>query len=271
MQVCLGVSLESDKTDMSTARTTNLSQFLKITREANPYCILPDNLEIPVWRYMDLKKFESLINERALYLCRADLLEERFEGTYSRRQIIEMEKWFKAIGESHMIESENERRRKDRLTTYINCWCIGDCDFDLMWKGYIRNPPGISIKSSVKRLVNICDRAVGCWPLDLSAVTYFKHVDGENINYLGKPTTFFYKDIHFKLDNELRIIHYPNYSEPTPSHVFLKIDLKDLIEQVVIQPMAKESNFEYVTNVLKNAELDDIPVVHSRADGELIA
>lgn len=247
-----------------------MSGFIKIAREPNPFCILPEKLDTPVWRYMDLEKFQSLLRERALYLCRADLLEDRFEGTYSRRQIVEMENRFRAIGKAHLIEAEKERRRKDRLITYINCWCISDCDLDLMWKRYIRYPPGISIKSSVRRLKDICDRALECWPLDISAVTYFKHVEGENINYLGTPTTYFYKDVHFKLDNELRIIHYPNYLEPTPPSVFLKINLKDLIEKVVLQPMAKENNLVCVRGMLKNAGFDEIPVVHSRADGEII-
>jgi hypothetical protein len=101
---------------------------------------------------MDMDKFQSLLNEKALYLCRADRLQDRFEGTCSRRQILKEEDWLKKIGESYMIESEKEKRQKDRLKTYISCWCMSDCDLDLMWKGYIRNPPGIAIKSSVRRL-----------------------------------------------------------------------------------------------------------------------
>ncbi len=117
-------------------------------RKPDPSCKLPDDLDTPVWRYMDLDKFQSLLNEKAIYLCRADRLQDRFEGTYSRRQIKTMEDWFKKIDEPHMIESEKERRRKDRLKIYISCWCMSDCDLDLMWKGYVRNPPGISIKST---------------------------------------------------------------------------------------------------------------------------
>jgi len=67
---------------------------------------------------MDLDKFQSLLNAKALYLCRADRLQDRFEGTYSLRQIIEMENWFKKINEQHMIESEKDRRQKDRLKTH---------------------------------------------------------------------------------------------------------------------------------------------------------
>ena len=133
-----------------------MDEFIKMAREPNPSCILPDNLDTPVWRYMDLDKFQALLNEKALYLCRADHLQDRFEGTYSHHQIIEMEKWFKEIDEPHMIDSERLRRQKDRLKTYISCWCISECDLDLMWKGYVRNPPGIAIKSSVRRLQRIC-------------------------------------------------------------------------------------------------------------------
>jgi hypothetical protein len=147
---------------------------------------------------------------------------------------------------------------------------MSDCDLDLMWKGYVRNPPGIAIKSSVRRLKNICDKAVDYWPLDISMVTYFDHAGGENINYFGTPTTFLNKDNHFRLDNELRIIHYPNISEPTPTHVFLKIDLKDLIENVVFQPRVKESSLKSAWEALGKMGLDKIPVLASRDDRDLI-
>lgn len=247
-----------------------MSEFVKITREPNPFCSLPDNLDTPVWRYMDLDKFQSLLNENALYLCRADRLQDRFEGTYSRRQIIEMENWFKEIDEPHMIKSEREGRQKDRMKTYISCWCMSDCDLDLMWKGYVRNPPGIAIKSSVRRLKHIRDKAVEFWPLDISNVTYFDHAGGKNINYFGTPTTFLYKDVHFKLDNEIRIIHYPNFSEPTPTHVLLKIDLIDLIENIVFQPRVKESSLISVREKLDDMGLDKIPLLASRDDRDLI-
>ena len=252
------------------AVTNKMSEFIKIPREPNPSCKLPENLETPVWRYMDMDKFHSLLNERALYLCRADRLQDRFEGTYSRHQILNMEDWFAKIGEPRMTKVERENRKKDGVRTYISCWCMSDCDLDLMWKGYVRNPPGIAIKSSVRRLKNICDKAVGHWPLDISIVNYFDHAGGENINYCGTPTTFLNKDNHFKLDNELRIIHCPNISEPTPAHVFLPIDLNDLIEDVVFQPKVKESSVKSVRETLSKVGLEKIPVFASRDDRELI-
>lgn len=246
-----------------------MSEFIQSPREPKPFCKLPENLDASVWRYMDIDKFHSLLNEKALYLCRADRLQDRFEGTYSRYQILEMEDWFTKIGESHMTEIEREHRRKDRLKSYISCWCMSDCDLDLMWKGYVRNPPGVAIKSSARRLKEICDKAVSHQPIDISIVSYFDHAGGKNINY-GTPTAFFHKDKHFRLDNEIRIVHYPNVSEPTPTHALLPVDLKDLIEDVVFQPRVKEITVKSAREALSRAGLEEIPVLASRDDRELI-
>jgi len=127
---------------------------------------------------------------------------------------------------------------------------MSDCDLDLMWKGYVRNPPGIAIKSSVRRLINIRDKAVEYWPLDISMVTYFDHAGGRNINYFGTPTPFLYKDNHFRLDNELRIIHYPNIIGLKPTHILLKVDLNELIENVVFQPKVEENNLKSIREAL---------------------
>lgn len=243
-------------------------ESVKMSRKQNPFCKLPENLDTPAWRYMDMDKFQSLLNKKALYLTRADRLGERFEGTYSCNQISEMNNYLTRNDHSQVIETEREHRRMDRLRTYISCWCMSDCDLDLMWKAYVRNRPGVAIKSSVRRLVNICDKADDHH--DISKVEYFDHMGGEPINYFGTPTTFIYKDIHFRLDNELRIIHSPNFPEPTPDHVLLPIDLIDLIEKVVLQPATTESSLETVREALNKVGLNEIPVLPSRDDRKLI-
>ena len=247
-----------------------MSEYLKIPRPINPSCKLPDDIDSPAWRYMDLYKFESLLREQALYLRRGDLLQDRFEGTYSRHQILKMNEWFEKIKETHMIESEKARRSRDRRRSYISCWCLGKNDFDLMWKAYIENPPGIAIKSSVRRLQMICDIAVTHWPLDISLVNYFDHASGENINYFGTPAVFLNKDRHFQLDNELRIVHSSNMSESTPDHVLLPLKLTDLIELVVLQPKSDEDFLKSVRRLLDDSGCKEIPILYSRDDRELL-
>jgi hypothetical protein len=247
-----------------------MSEYLKISRPINPSCKLSDDIDRTAWRYIDLYKFESLLKEPALYLRRGDLLQDRFEGTYSRHQILEMNEWFKKIKETHMIESERARRSKDRRRSYISCWCLGEYDFDLMWKAYIKNPPGTAIKSSVRRLQMICDSAVTHWPLDISLVNYFDYAAGENINYFGTPAVFLNKDRHFQLDNELRIVHWPNMSEPTPDHVLLPLKPADLIEVIVLQPGSDEDFLKHIRRLLDASGCKEIPILYSRDDRELL-
>jgi hypothetical protein len=44
----------------------------------------PTNPQIKIWRYMDFTQFVSMLDEKRLLFTRADLLEDKFEGTMSR-------------------------------------------------------------------------------------------------------------------------------------------------------------------------------------------
>jgi hypothetical protein len=62
-----------------------IDDYIRFPRETDPACVLPENLDATVWRYMDGWKFESLFTDGKLYLCRADRLQDRFEGSYSMK------------------------------------------------------------------------------------------------------------------------------------------------------------------------------------------
>jgi hypothetical protein len=40
---------------------------------------LPEKLDVPIWRYMDVARLISMLENSALYFCRADKLGDRFE------------------------------------------------------------------------------------------------------------------------------------------------------------------------------------------------
>ena len=69
-------------------------------------------------------------------------------------------KWFADLDEVEMVAIEQERLKKARQSIYLHCWCVGNADYDLMWKAHIKDPPGVAIKSSVKRLIKLCDDAM---------------------------------------------------------------------------------------------------------------
>ena len=244
------------------------SGYLKLSRDINPSCNLPRDLESAVWRYMDWWKFESLLVESALYLCRADRLQDRFEGTYSRQQLLEMNAWLNAIEHPSVADSERQLRKRDRQRSFINSWCVGETDFDLMWKAYVRNPPGVVVRSTVGYLQKVCDNAIELWPIDISLVQYFDRAGGQHINYSGTPTVFFHKDIHFHLENELRIVHWPNITDDPPEHVWLPVSLDQLIVSVVLSPGTHECFAVKAREALDRSGLNSVPVEYSRDDRE---
>ena len=233
-----------------------------------PECVLPDDPDTTVWHYMDLRKFHFLVDKRALYFRRSDLLQDKFEGTYSRRQIT----WLEEVCDPSLDETERERRSRARRRTYLSCWCMSEYDLDLMWKAYVRRPPGVALRSSIRRLQEVCSPK-NCKrdSLDISLVRYFGHAEGETIDYLGSLRVFTYKDYHFELDRELRIIWHPNMSEPTPDHMLLPVaSFEELLDAVVLSPGAGAEAAEKVSAALHNVGADGIPVLYSRDDRELL-
>ena len=241
-----------------------------IPREVHAACRLPENLDAIVWRYMDFQKFVSLLRENAFYLCRADRLPDPFEGTHSTHQLLDRNSWLESRGYAKMLNTERQDRIRDKNRAYISSWCVSEFDLDLMWKAYVRNLPGVAVKSTVRRLQRVCDTAIEFRPLDLSLVRYIDQPGGELINYPGMPEIFFCKDLHFRLDNELRIVHWPNIVPPTPDHVLLPVSLRDLLVSVVLGPGAPPELIKKARENLDEVGLKETPVEFSRDDRELI-
>jgi hypothetical protein len=47
----------------------------------------PPNVNIPIWRYMDLTKYVSMLGSKSLFFVRADKIEDLFEGSTPRSNI----------------------------------------------------------------------------------------------------------------------------------------------------------------------------------------
>ena len=232
-------------------------------RAPNLDCILPENSNRNVFRYMDIDKFKYLLNEKKLYLCRIDKLQDKFEGTYSRQQIKEDNEWLREKGYDEVINSEKSDCIKRRQQTYVTCWCLYETDLDLMWKAYIPNKDGVAIKTTVNKLIEICDNPNNNWP-DISVVGYYDQANGEFLNYLGLEP-FIKKDLHFRLDNEIRIVYQPNIKLPSPEFLCLDINPSALIEEVILKPRSKIQFIEEIKKLLKQFDVK-VPISYSRDD-----
>ena len=109
----------------------------------------PEDLCIPIWRYMPFDRFESLIKE-GLYFRRLDLLEDLFEGSFSYGNQKLRESILLPKTEFDKLRTFSREMRK---RIYVSCWHINDCDSYAMWKIYSgRKGERVSIKTTARKL-----------------------------------------------------------------------------------------------------------------------
>ena len=128
--------------------------------EEHPAFHAPDDPNIYIWRYIDLPKYISLLNDEALYFCRMDKLIDQFEGSLPRPNILHR----KADPHSKMIVQSSDKRietheksmerliRIERTHAFVNCWHMNTHESAAMWQLYSSNTQGIAIRSTYRAL-----------------------------------------------------------------------------------------------------------------------
>ena len=242
---------------------------------------------------MDAHKFEYLLKTSALYFPRADSLLgfDAKEGALTNRMLEFVDDNFtlKFVGDLKRnnaqslggiqivgrgrLEVRNQIRAYVRMhyafmlkRTYVNCWHVNADENYLMWESYVRQKPGVAIRSTVGQLesalshdtsevfaasIDYVDHDTA--PLDFNRLTGgMSQIVMDMITKKRKP---------FKNESELRLVvdtltedekwAKGLYLVPKGQHIhkdnptlFLEIpvDLGQLINQVVLQP---DSDWEF--------------------------
>ena len=97
----------------------------------------PDNLNVKIWRYIDFTKFVSLLDLKALYFPRSDLLGDPFEGAMPRDNF----RFYSLLYGTPPITPEglqeiSQLRQELRKRVYINCWHMNERESFAMWNLY---------------------------------------------------------------------------------------------------------------------------------------
>jgi hypothetical protein len=110
-----------------------------------------------VWRYMSFAKFVWTIQNKCLWLSRADLLGDPWEISLSGEQL-------KLVIDRHPItpigevpkETAEERAKRIiglwRKNTFISCWNKSPHESDALWKIYCKNTDGIVLQTTYEKL-----------------------------------------------------------------------------------------------------------------------
>jgi hypothetical protein len=221
----------------------------------------PDN-KLIVWRYIDFTKFVDLILNQQLFFCRSDKFEDPFEGIFRLKDYSQTKSMF-------------ETQHLTKKYYFLNCWHINDNQSDAMWKIFLETKNGIAIKSTVGNIIN-CLKGTEedifiskVYYRDFDKVT-FDDLMFEKQNQLfdgrgGSINQFNYKRTSFEHEKELRLYY---IDMPIPhaikggvprepiTHKNIKINVSELINEIVIAPFADEWFNSLVETFIKRLRFD---------------
>jgi|GEM_PF-757961 len=198
-----------------------------------------------IWRYMDLGKFLSLVQNSQLWLSHRSTFKDPYEGRYSKpiAEEIQQERW--GIDEPN---DEDSAYFSDQNTEdYVSCWNMKQSQSAALWDVYTEGDNGVAIKSTVGALKEAIDwfpESKVAYQLQFGKVTY--HTTGEEPR--GHYAPIFTKRDIFDFENEYRIVltSFDSLDDVEIDGVKIipevgigvKIDPSILIDEVYISPSA---------------------------------
>jgi hypothetical protein len=203
-----------------------------------------------VWRYMSFAKFVWAIQNKCLWLCRADLLGDPWEISLSGEQL-------QHVIDRHPIspideaprEAAEERAQRIvglwRRKTFINCWNRSPHESNALWKIYCENADGVALQTTYEKLKQIG----GQYPLH--PVTY--PAPGSNRTTPTHTDLVTKKRPMFAYEEEVRIVFHDENDETGAARgVRLDFDFERLIESVRVHPEANDSFFDTVQTTVNS-------------------
>jgi hypothetical protein len=222
----------------------------------------PEDQNVLLWRYMDFTKFFSLISSGSLFLSRADLLGDPFEGSYSKANITLRPKVYKEWPEKALeqfLKKSPDFSKYVRQWTYINCWHMSEHESAAMWKLYAKTNEAVAVQATYTNLINSLP--------DQVYVGVVKYIDYEK-DWLPEGNTFYpfmHKRKSFSHENEVRIVNQKlpttdkgiDLSQPNDLRgIEIEVDLNLLIDNVFVAPTAPNWYLGLVEELLKKYKLN---------------
>jgi len=255
----------------------------------NKFNIENEELDLVIWRYMDLSKFIDFMGNSNLFLPSIDSFEDKFEGVHNS---IGKNDFFDITNEGKIIrinKATNDRQRglsddlKKTLVLFTNqirkavgvsCWRLSNHESHAMWKVYLSSNEGVAIKTKISTLVNNIDLSDDKLKIGIGKVKYIDYSSEKiPIDYVFNP--IFYKNNYFEHEKELRLIAYKiadinkelhlpeNFSPLENKGIKVNVDYKSVIEEVVVSPYAPEWFYKLIKKISNEKYNLDVPITWS--------
>lgn len=214
-----------------------------------------------IWRYMSFAKFVRLLNERHLWLARADTFQDQHEARFPPPLREAIEKKFKeGLELVREIRTADDFQRVLVRNTYISCWYGCSEESMVMWKLYGKE--GLAVRSTVSALRDSIDcSSVDGFCINLGKVVYMSDLD--KVDEFLYEDSAFYKRRHYDFEEEVRVSLDTYKPErpcfETPLGHALPVDLSVLVKEVLVHPDSDDALASCVQQLLERYQLN-VPV-----------
>ena len=226
----------------------------------NPFP-LPQDVGIPIWRYMSVKHFESLLSGKGLWFSRLDVMhaDDPFEGSLPKPVYAQLQQQY---DDTVMRASKLFGEISSNQRVMINCWHMSRYESVAMWRLYGRENKAICVQSAFNRLYTVLSPQR---KIAVGVVTY--------IDYGREPfahdhpfwSRFMHKRKSFEYEQELRAVLYNDIGNIPAVGLMVPVDLKTLLENIYVSPKADDRFTADVTDMVARAGFS-VPVRRSSLD-----
>jgi hypothetical protein len=218
-----------------------------------------------------------MLQNNALYFAKVDVLEDKFEGTFSdilfTPESLKKETLKENVTEEQLIRGYQNLRdsaeffnKEVRKGVAVNCWHINDYPSEHMWQNFTKpKEKGIAIQSTYKRLADsFCEDIK-----DQEFIGLVKYIDFEKQaqNLHSVFDQFVYKKEMFKNERELRVFisrfgqkgnNFDCSDVIVGNGIEVPVNVDLLIENVNIYPTVDKRFKELVETTLKKYHVDKL-------------
>jgi hypothetical protein len=233
---------------------------------------------------MDLAKFVDLLQRRALYFARSDILGDPFEGSRGimasadiaeemirRRNAGESVSFGTGMSDEQLREvfaQIGKFNRQHREHVFVSCWHMNEHESAAMWSLYSSSSEAICVRTTYSKLAEI----LPSWTF--AGVVNYLDYQSSSFDAGNAFNAFMHKRASFQHERELRAVAWTLASDETGGKetraallsdkmgLYVPVELKALIEGVYVSPTSPPWFLEVVNSLL---DVYDLPIRAQRS------
>jgi hypothetical protein len=195
---------------------------------------------------MDFTRLVNLLEEEALFFRRADLFEDKFEGSVSEP----LHDYLKSHEQPVNVETYRHSLEQVRSCSFVNSWHMNEAESAAMWRIFSSSHQSICLQSTYQRLRDSLPEQV-----QIGTVKYILY-ERDQIPFGNPWWPLLHKRKAFEYERELRAVwstlsQHDCQSGREREGIWKRVDLQKLLESVYVSPGGEPWFVDLVKKVVK--------------------